>query len=130
MSLGVGCCTPGCNTIVPEVNIPGAPGGTGAPGADGADGINAFTFTTANFVVPPVGSNVTVPVAENSWMVVDQIVNTPGGAHFKVISLSGTTSVVLQFLGYAGDVSPGSTITSRSKCHRRQDPDRPVTPRK
>lgn len=115
MSLGVGCCTPGCTTEIPAVNIPGSAGPAGPAGADGSDGINAFTFTTSNFIVPPIGSNVTVPVAENSWMVVGQPLSLPGPAHFEVVSLSGTTSVTLQFLGYSGDVSPGSTITTGSK---------------
>lgn len=115
MSLGVGCCTPGCNTVVPEVNIPGSAGPAGPAGADGSDGINAFTFTTSNFIVPPVNANVTVPVAENSWMVVGQTLSAPGPTHFEVVALSGTTSVTLKFLGYSGDVAPGSTVTSGSK---------------
>jgi len=112
MASGQDCCTP-CPTVQ-TTNIPGTPGATGAAGAAGADGINAFTYTTADFATPACNANVSVLVAENSWMVVGQTLSLPGPAHFEVVAL-GAGSVTLKFLCYNGDISPAVTIVSGAK---------------
>src|SRR5208337_31632 len=85
-------------TFVPTVSIPGAPGA------------NAYTNTSANFVVPAIGSTVTVSVLNSACFVVNEIVLVAGPAHFLVTAIPSSTSVTLQFLGYPIDVAVGSTI--------------------
>jgi hypothetical protein len=105
-------CTPCCPTSQ-VVNVPGGPG---TDGGDGTNGVDAFTLLTADMpVVPAIGSTVTVAVANSSWMVVDQIVIVTGPANFKVTALPGTTSATLEFLGYPGDVAPGTAILTGAK---------------
>lgn len=95
------CCV--CPT--PEIiNIPGI----------STAGIDAFTFTTANFVVPAVGAQVAVQLQNSEWMVPGQAVIIEGPANFLVVSESGT-SAILQFLGYSGDVAPGTNLLDGSK---------------
>jgi hypothetical protein len=104
-------CTP-CCTTPQSVEIPGPEGDAGI---NGADGQNAFTTTTASFNVPSVGNTVVVAVQNSNWMVAGQVVVTDGPAHFLVDSIGSPTSVTLEFLGYAGDVAPSSTVASGSK---------------
>ena len=115
MSIVSDCCPP-CPSV--SVNVPGSPGTNGAPGTNGTNGANAFTLTTANFTIPAIGSNVTVSVANTSWMVVGQNVFISDGTkqgNFQVAVINGTTSVDLKFLGYTGDGSPGDSITVGAK---------------
>ena len=100
-------CVPCCTPNPQVVNIPGI---SGADGADGSQGIDAFTLTTQNFVVPAVGAAVGVSVAQSSWMVVGQNLIMTGPANFLVVATPTTTSATLQFLGYPGDVVPGTVI--------------------
>ena len=101
-----------CNPCCSDPVVTNVPGTQGAAGTNGTNGVNAYTTTTANFVVPAVGSNVTVQVASSIWMVVGQILVITGPASFRVVSFPDTVSVVLTFLGYAGDVAAGVTIAS------------------
>lgn len=102
-------CTPTCCATATTTDIPGTPGD---PGADGAAGQNAWSTVSADFTIPAVDANVTVAVADNNWMVVGGVVITEGPSHFQVVSKSGSTSVVLKFLGYIYDVAPGNTVSS------------------
>lgn len=110
MASGQECCAP-CPTVQ-TVNVPGAPGADGQAGNDGADGINSFTTSTANFVVPNVGDQVTVLVADSSWMTTGQPVFVEGAGAFQVVSKPGTSSVVLEYLDYAGNTHTGETIAT------------------
>lgn len=101
-------CVPCCTTPL-SVNVPGV---EGPPGSDGTNGLNAFSLTTADFVIPAVSSNVTISVNDSQWMAIGQIVVASGPATFQVVSKGSTTSAVLKFLGYSGDLSPGATITA------------------
>ncbi len=85
---------------------------TNVPGTAGA---LACTNITADFSVPAFGNNVTVYVVDNSQMVVGTIVMADAPAHFEVISLTGATQCVLQFVNQSGDVAPGTTITVGAK---------------
>ena len=102
------CCQP-CATV-PPVNVPGAPGNDGAPGAPGTPGVNAFTIVTTGFIIPALMNNVTVDVANTSWMTIGQVLVIQGPANFRVMSIPSTTSVVLQFLSNPGDLPSGSAI--------------------
>jgi hypothetical protein len=68
----------------------GPAGATGSQGPSGAAGINAYTITSAQFTVPPVGGTVVVTFQNASWLVLGQYVEvkTAGG-----VSLSGTLQV-------------------------------------
>lgn len=77
---------------------------------DGVSGINAFTTTTASFLVPAVNSNVTVAVAESRWMVVGQVLFTEFGS-FRVQSIFGETSISLTNL----TGTQGASIASGTK---------------
>ena len=109
----LGDCCPPCPSVT--VNTPGPPGTNGTNGADGAPGVNAFTFTTANFTVPAINSNVTIAVADTSWMALGQNLFISDGTklgNFQVVTVLSSTSVELMFLGYPGDATPGDAITS------------------
>jgi len=56
-------------------------GTPGEDGIDGIDGINAYTLSTANFVVPAIGSTAVVPVQNSEWIVTGQFlyVDSAGG---------------------------------------------------
>lgn len=111
MSIPSDCCNP-CVTT-PPVNIPGVAGIDGAPGAAGAPGQNAYTIVTApGFNVPALNANVAVPVANALWMIPGQNVIVAGPANFQVVSINNALSVNLKFLGYTGDVVPGTAIAA------------------
>ena len=107
------CCNPCAQTTV--VNIPGGEGQDGTPGTNGSNGTNSFSFTTADFVVPAVAADVTVLVANSTWMVIGQKVITQGPATFQVQSKPGLNSAVLRFMGYDDDLAPGATIPAGSQ---------------
>lgn len=107
-------CTP-CCVETQSVQVPGI---EGEPGSDGTNGIDAFTTTTADFVVPAVDTDVTIFVEESGWMVVGQPIfvgsDTDGPATFRVASITNATQISATFLGQTGDVSPGATVSSGS----------------
>jgi hypothetical protein len=79
----------------------GDPGPAGATGPQGPPGLSAHTQTTANFTVPVLGGQVTVNVADTSWIAPGQFVyvDTAGGAAGKagslqVVSKTATTLVL------------------------------------
>lgn len=117
MSNTLNCCSP-CSTVQPA-QIPGL---EGVPGLDGTDGINAFTHTSADFVVPNAGDTVSVTVDSSAWMVIGQGVIVGigvdgvgnGPAHFRVSSLPSSTSVVLEFANQAGDLIAGDSVGAGS----------------
>lgn len=100
-------CVPACCSTTQTVNIPGE---EGPAGPDGANGVNAYGLVTVPFDVPAVGATVGVAVDNGIWMVQGQKVVFDGPATFEVVSVNSPTSVTLEFMGYADDVSPGTTI--------------------
>lgn len=112
-------CTP-VNTFA----IPGPTGPAGAPGTNGTNGVDAFTFLTANFVMPAESATVLVSVADSSWMVLGSVVFTFAGAgigYFQVDLLPTSTSVSLINLRntaageYLQNSAPGTTFTVGGK---------------
>lgn len=95
--------------------------GTQLPsGAAGADGLNAFTVLTAGFTQPSVGSNVTIAVSASGqytavWAVAGQTIYIAGGGYYEVISVGATNAMTVKNLGYSGNASPTSTVTSGGK---------------
>jgi len=104
-------CQPCCGTTVQVTNIPGV---QGDDGADASNGVDAFTLVAADFIVPAVDANVTAAVQNSTWMAIGQTLVTDGPATFQVVSKPSASSVVLKFLGYTGDVAPGSTIAANA----------------
>lgn len=105
------CCSQCGSEIV--VNVPGVAGADGAAGAAGSSGVNAFTITTADFIIPAVSNDVTVLVANSTWMAIGQNVIVSDGTNignFQVVSFPNNASVVLEFLEYTGDTASGGTI--------------------
>lgn len=118
MSAPQSCCTPSCNPEV--VDVPGVQGEPGQNGTNGTDGVNAFTVTTANFVIPAVGAQVSNPdgfvyVADTSWMAVGQTIIISDGTDwgtFRVDSIPNSLKITATFLGHNGDAAPAATINS------------------
>ncbi len=102
------CCNCG-QTIV--VDIPGVPGSTGTAGQ------NAYSLTTADFILPAVNSDVTI-LAVTAWLVVGQVVFIGDGTNqgtFRVSVINNANSFDGTFLGYGGDSAPGATIAAGAK---------------
>ena len=87
-----GCCQP-CDSEPIVVNTPGPQGAAGANGSNGANGENAFSYTTASFIVPAFGVSVVVPVANTSFLpesVAGQFfVSVQGCGYLQVTSVDG-----------------------------------------
>ena len=87
-----GCCQP-CDSEPIVVNTPGPQGNPGTNGTNGANGENAFSYTTASFIVPAFGASVVVPVANTSFLpesVAGQFfVSVQGCGYLQVTSVDG-----------------------------------------
>lgn len=107
--MSTGSC---CNTCpTPEtVQVPGPQGDDGTSGADGTNGVNAFTITTDTFVVPAIGANVTVDVADSSWMGVGQSIFIPGAGYFEVVTIPSAVTVQLEYLDYEVNTNAAAVI--------------------
>jgi hypothetical protein len=91
-------------------------------GSNGVNGRNAFTQTTAAFVQPAVFGTVQINVSDadqftNQWAIPGQVVRITDGAGnggwYSVISISGTTLITIQNLGYSiGTSAPSTNILS------------------
>jgi hypothetical protein len=106
------------------VNIPGPQGAAGTNGTNGTNGIDSFTYTTAAFFVPALGSSVLVFVDNTEFLpesVAGQFfVSIQGLGYMQVLSVDGL-QLTLQnpapgVLGIANAIPttlipPGSLIT-------------------
>lgn len=113
------CCHTPCEE--PEnIQVPGPAGEDGTDGAAGAAGISPVTSTSAQFLMPAEGANVTVAVLNSGGMVVGEPRFVQGAGTFEVISKPGTTSVILKNLEntaaglYPGNAAPTTAIASGS----------------
>lgn len=107
------CCQT-CDDQVP-VLIPGSTGASGAAGAAGTDGIDAFTHLTSGFTMPAVSANVTVQVADSSWMAVGQKIFIASAGYFDFVSSTSSTNATLTNLGYTGNAVATTVIAALSK---------------
>lgn len=110
MSVPKSCCAPCPDT--PTVNVPGVEGPPGTDGTDGAAGLNSFTNTTADFVVPGLGANVTINVVDSTWMLPGQTVFITGAGNFTVVSKPTPTSVTLNYDNVGNNTATGNTIST------------------
>jgi Collagen triple helix repeat (20 copies) len=92
----------------------GATGATGTKGATGASGANAFGVTTASFVQPTVGSDISVNVDTTDWMGLGQPVFVETGGDYTVAGIASGTIVNLTNVGDSVNVSPGTTVNAGS----------------
>ena len=102
------CCTP-C-TVPLVTNIPGTAGEDGIDGEAGAAGKNAFTSTSASFVMPAVDDSETVAVLDSTWGIALQNVFVEFAGHMQVVSRPDPTHLVLKNLGYTGNAAPAVVI--------------------
>lgn len=99
---------------------PGPKGSAGIDGTDGTDGTNAYTLTTASFVMPAELSTVSVSVGSTAWMVVGQKLYVKNAGYMGVQTITDGTTVVLTnqedtALGlYNENVAPGTTVATSS----------------
>jgi len=70
------------------------------------------TSTTASFVQPASGSNVTVDVADSS--LVGPNVFIPIGGYYTLISIPSPTQIEIQNTGFSQNATAGTTIASAS----------------
>ena len=89
-----GCCQP-CDSDPIVVNVPGPQGAAGTNGTNGTDGHNAFCYTTALFLVPPLGGFVYVTVTDSSFLpesIQGQFfVSVQGCGYMQVLDVVGLT---------------------------------------
>ncbi len=115
-----GCCQP-CDSEPVVVNIPGPQGAAGINGTNGTNGIDSFTYTTAQFFVPGLGSTVVVPVDNSDFLpesVAGQFfVSIQGVGYMQVLDVTGLLVTLKNpatgVLGIANAV-PGTAIPSGS----------------
>lgn len=116
---GISPCLPSCCATPQVVNIPGLQGGTGN---NGTNGVNAFSITTADFVVPAINATVTISVTSTAMNVVGQTVMIgqgggtalvhPGPGTFQITAIPSSSTLTGKFLGATPDVAPGQTISA------------------
>lgn len=115
--LELGCaCVPDCPPIAGTPGPPGPMGPKGPQGNPGIDGENAFGISTSTFIMPDVGSNVSVSVDPAEWATQGQVVYIGGPSgevgYFQVAVTSTLSVMVLTNLGYPSNLAPGSLVGS------------------
>jgi hypothetical protein len=102
-----------CCTSCPEVQTTDIPGSEGPAGTDGADGVDAFTVTTADFIVPALSGSVTISGANFSWAQIGQPVFVQGAGMFEVTAkASNNLSITVTYLDYDSNTETGTTISA------------------
>lgn len=99
--------------------VPGPQGTAGVDGTNGTNGTNAYTATTSAFTMPALEGTVSVSVGSTSWMVVGQVLYVGNAGYMGVVSITDSTTVVLQNLetssgAYSGNTTPTTSIPSSS----------------
>jgi hypothetical protein len=84
----------------------------GAAGTNGADGLNAFTRTNASFTVPAANSTVSITVLNSNALPPGVVIFIESAGYYSVSSVTNSTTIVATNLGYSGNASPTSTITT------------------
>ncbi len=110
MSVPIQCCAP-----CPTVEVTQVPGPDGPPGTNGTNGIDAFTTTTADFVVPIQGGIVIVSGVNVLWIADGQNVWVENAGYFAAFSPLSETQIQLRYLGYTGNTATGVNIPAGAK---------------
>jgi hypothetical protein len=105
-----------CLSPCKVISIPGPRGYKGDNGANGLDGKNAFTQTTAPFIVPNVNSTVTINVLDTTWMsstgIDGQVIHIASAGYYEVINTISPTIALVKNLGYSVNAIPGVSIAA------------------
>lgn len=108
------CCNASCPS--PETTqLPGPQGDPGTNGTNGAAGVSAVTTLTAGFVQPAVNANVSMTVANSTWLSVGQIYFVEQGGYYEVVSKADSTHVTGENLGYDENAPPATNIPSSAQ---------------
>ena len=70
------------------------------------------TTLAANFTQPAVSSNVSATFSSTSLLAAGLGVFIAGGGYYQVVSVTDGTHAVIENLGYSGNATPTSTVTS------------------
>lgn len=101
-----------CDNRCPSPELVKVPGTEGVPGQNGTNGLNAFTTLTGPFTVPVVGNSVTISVVESFNPPIGSVIVVDGPAHLQVTANPDSLQITGNFLGYVGDVAPGTVIAA------------------
>ncbi len=110
------CCSP-C-PVIPPVQVPGPEGIPGTDGTSGTNGGNAYTNTTADFVIPAVNSTVTVQVSDSNFMALGQYLFVSDGTNegiFQVTAIGSSQSVTLEYITDPINTQAGNTMANGAK---------------
>ena len=98
LSSSTGCCQP-CDSTPVTVNVPGPQGPAGTNGTNGSNGVDAYTLTTASFVIPTSGNTVTITLEDVSFIPVSYSDNIflaiANAGYFSVTSVNTTNNTVV-----------------------------------
>ncbi len=84
------------------------------PGGQSGILLNAFTTTTASFVMPAVNSSVTIDVGNSQWTVAGAYIVVASAGIFSVSSVPNTTSILAVNTGATGNAIPTTVINSNN----------------
>jgi len=84
----------------------------GTDGDDGDDGLNAFTTTTAGFVMPALDATVNVAVTSSIFAAVGQNVFVTTAGTLQVTDKPDGTTLTLKNLGYTGNAAAATNIAT------------------
>lgn len=92
-------------------------------GPAGANGFNAFTVTTASFIMPTIGASVNIAVSATNqytgvWAALGQVIYITDGTrlgYFEVTTAGTQTTIGVKNLGYTGNSAPAAVFSSGSK---------------
>ena len=108
-------------TNTTAINVPGPRGLAGSDATNGTNGVSAFTTVSTAFDMPAEGADVTVSVADSTWMTSLQFVYVENAGHLRVQSTPDATSVVFRNMestgtsSYLDNVAPGTSIPIASQ---------------
>lgn len=130
------CCLESCDDA-PVAQLPGPAGASayavavqqGFVGTEaqwlasliGEDGLNAFTTTTAQFVVPAELATVIINVVDSSWAALSQVIYIQNAGWYRVTAKPSTTQLTVRNLedsatgGYTENSAPTTVVASGSK---------------
>lgn len=114
------CCLTPCEEDL-GIQVPGPSGLAGTDGNDGAAGVNAYTTTTAAFVMPAEGAAVVVSVVSSAFAALNQILFVQNAGEMQVTSIPGAASLGLTNLentataAYTTNAAPGTNVATGSK---------------
>lgn len=98
LSTSAGCCQP-CDSTPVTVNVPGPQGPAGTNGTNGSNGVDAYTTTTASFVVPASGNTVTITLDDVSFIPISYSDNIflaiANAGYFSVTSVNTNNNTVV-----------------------------------